>query len=343
VGQAPINESLWAAAPRCRGSGLQQQIAGGVETHLYLTDYRSLYVGHLEEVTAENVPAETDGELEHMPEYYRGRYADFWFRLRDIRRLVADDTEGTIAELRHLRNTRYRDRPVSLYGGMVDLPLIVTRDEETKWFSGAEPLTGGKLWAERDAQLRGETEKMEHELRDNLLGRVIWEALEAASRAFLGSGEAVFRARRSDPGFDFSGPALEYAKTVETELNVLIFPALHRWLKGKKPAERETRVNGVPLDLGRPVSHQTLGAIRLLLVKDEIVRRTLPIALQHDAKWLLGELPPRLESLTNLRNPAAHAGEFSLDAATRLRDEVLGVGCEGVLVRIARAKLRARP
>jgi hypothetical protein len=322
---------------------LEQQIAAEIETHLYLTDYRSLYVAHLDEVTADNVPDETEDELEHMPEYYRGRNADFWFRVVDIRRLVADDTEGTIAELRHLRNTRYSDRPVSLYGGMVDLPLIVTRDEETKWFSGAEPLTGGKLWAERDAQLRGETEKMEHELRDNLLGRVIWEALEAASRAFLGSGEAVFRARRSDPGFDFSGPALEYAKTVETELNVLIFPALRRWLKGKKPAERETRVDGVPLDLGGPFSHQTLGTIRTLLAKDDIVRRTLLVALPHDAKWLLGELPPRLVSLTNLRNPAAHGAELGSDAATKLRDDVLGVGCEGLLVRIAGAKLRARP
>jgi hypothetical protein len=40
----------------------------------------------------------------------------------DIRRLVADDTPAVMEELKRLRNTRYHDRPVSLYGGMVDLP-----------------------------------------------------------------------------------------------------------------------------------------------------------------------------------------------------------------------------
>jgi hypothetical protein len=38
-----------------------------------------------------------------------------------VRRL----TIAVVEELKHLRNTRYADRPLSLYGGMVDLPLIV--------------------------------------------------------------------------------------------------------------------------------------------------------------------------------------------------------------------------
>ena len=46
----------------------------------------------------------------------------------------------------------------------------------------------------------------------------MWDALEPATRGFVASGEAVFRAHRDDPGFDFSGPAIEYAKAVETEL-----------------------------------------------------------------------------------------------------------------------------
>ena len=321
---------------------LQEQIDAGVETHLYLTDYRSLYVGHLDEITADDVPAETPEEADHMPPYYRGRPADFWFRLTDLRRLVSDDTETTIAELKRLKNTRYHDRPVSLYGGMVELPLIVTRADDAAWFSGAEPLTDGRLWAERDARLRGETARLEHELRDDLLGRAVWDALEPAARGFLASGEAVFRAHRDDPGFDFSGPAIEYAKAVETELNALVFPQLRRVLRGRPPAERETRIDGRPLDLGGAAPHQTLGAMLTLLRRDEIVMRALPQALPHDAKWLLGELPPQLESLAELRNPAAHSALLDRDRAVRLREQVMGIGCEGLVVRLARARLRAR-
>ncbi len=144
---------------------LQAQIDEGAETHLYLTDYRSLYVALVDEITAEDVLSDTPGEAEHMPANYWGRPAGFWFRLLDIRRLVADDTVATIAELQKLRNLRYHDRPVSLYGGMVELPLILTREDGTRWFADAAPLTEGRLWAQLDAEQRGETERLSRVLR----------------------------------------------------------------------------------------------------------------------------------------------------------------------------------
>ncbi len=103
------------------------------ELHLYLTDYRSLYVGHVYEITPDDVRAD---EASHVPAYYTERdlLCDCWFRLGDIRRLVLDDTIAVIDELRKLRNTHYEGRPVSLYGGMVNLPLVVTRDDGARFF-----------------------------------------------------------------------------------------------------------------------------------------------------------------------------------------------------------------
>jgi hypothetical protein len=62
-------------------TSLEEQIAAGIETHLYLTDYRSLYVAELEEVTDEAVLRETSAEAAHIPGYYTSHRADFWFRL----------------------------------------------------------------------------------------------------------------------------------------------------------------------------------------------------------------------------------------------------------------------
>ncbi len=90
----------------------------------------------------------------------------------------------------------------------------------------------GRLWAERDADLRADTQRLARELPDNLFGREVWEKLEPSTRTFVASAEAVFRARRDDPAFDFSGPAIEYAKTVETQLNALNFPRLRKRLGG---------------------------------------------------------------------------------------------------------------
>jgi hypothetical protein len=320
---------------------LQKQIDAGEETHLYLTDYRSLYVGHLGEVTAEDVLADTPGEAEHTPSYMKDHDVDFWFRVFDLRRLVADDTPEVIGELRRLRNTRYHDHPVSLYGGMVDLPLIVTRDDGARWFADRSLLTSGRLWAERDAELRADTQRLARDLPDNLFGRELWERFEAATRSFLASGEATFRARRDDPSYDFSGPAMEYAKAVETELNATLFPGLRRVLEGKAPKDREVRWEGKPLDLAGPVPHQTLGAMAHLLEHDDVVKRALGAAFNdRDAGWLRG-LPLELKGVVEARNAAAHAGAVPLEQASKVRARVLGIGEEGLLVRLVGVKGRA--
>jgi hypothetical protein len=95
------------------------------EIHLYLTDYRSLYVGHIDEITREPV---TTTDPEHVPHYYidGAFYCDFWFRVQDLRRIVSDDLLAVIQELKQLENVLYFNKPVSLYGGMVNLPLVVT-------------------------------------------------------------------------------------------------------------------------------------------------------------------------------------------------------------------------
>jgi hypothetical protein len=96
------------------------------------------------------------------------------------------------------------------------------------------------------------------------------------------------------------------------------------------------------LDLGSRVPHQSLGALRVLLEKEEVVRRYLEPAIGHDARWLLRELPGRLGPLVERRNPGAHSAVLTRDVAVGMREQVLGIGQEGLLVRIAWSKIRAR-
>lgn len=317
---------------------LDEQIQSGVETHLYLTDYRSLYVAHLGEITDDDVRDED--ERDHMPAYYKDRPADFWFRIWDLRRIVTDDTPAIIAELKYLRNTRYFDRPVSLYGGMVELPLIVSRTPDQAWFSDRDALTDGRLWTERAAELRSDVAGMSRELRDNLFGRDVWAAMEPTTRAFLASAESVFRARRDDPGFDLSGAAVEYGKAVEVELNALLFPAVRRAMKSKSLQEREVRVEGCTIDLGGQVPHQTLGALIFLLDKNVDFGRAVRTIAQHDASWLCGVVPKRLSSLRELRNAAAHSDRVGIEELIQIREQLLGIGTSGLLSELVRARLR---
>lgn len=320
---------------------IDQQLQEGVETHLYLTDYRSLYVAHVGEVTDEDI-RRTEGELDRMPAYYEGHAVDFWFRLFDLRRIATGDTVEVIAELRKLRNTGYHDRPVSLYGGMVDLPLIVRRDNEAGWFSDTEALTDGRLWAERAAEYRSDAERMARELRDNLFGRTLWPLLQPGTRSFLSSAEAVFRAHRDDPGFDLSGAAVSYAKALETELNQMLFPAIRKTVQGKTPHEREIREEGRLIDLAGRVPHQTLGTIKHMLEHQEIVQAAAKGAFRHDKDWILTLLPRAMAPITELRNAGAHSETTTAAQLEKPRRTILGVGCEGLLEKSVRVGMRAR-
>ena len=310
--------------------------------HLYLTDYRSLYVADVGEVTVDDVRVR-DGELAAMPEYYRELAFDCFFRVWDFRRLVADDTEAVIDQLRHLKNVNYHHRPVSLYGGMVDLPLVVEREVEVDWFGDRAALTDGLLWAETDAELRGESARISSDLRDNLFGRKLWFALETATRSFISSAESVLRARREDPVFDFSGPAVQLAKAVETEVNAIVFGATRRFLGDRNYDARVSPVEGRDVDLGRPVPHQSLGAVRRLLLEDARVRQAIEAELPRSKTYLLDsyKLPRELEELRHLRNPAAHSDEITAEEVYEWRALLLGIGCHGLLPRLAEVKVMA--
>jgi hypothetical protein len=271
---------------------LKAQCDADIETHVYLTDYRSLYVGKLGDLHDGNLLAEFPDEIDHLPAYYHDKPADLYFQLWDIRRLIADDTVGAVEELAKLMNVRYDRRPVSLYGGMVDPPLIVERSDARLWFSDDGQLTQDRLWAEHDAMLRSETERMSRELRENLFGDDVWSALEPGTRAFLASGEATYRARRHDAGFDFSGPVVEYAKALETELNAIVFGALNSLYSKGSPIGRLTNVDGRQIDLGAAVPHQPLGTLLTMLEHNEDVRRGVRAVFGHtDVDLLIGEMP----------------------------------------------------
>jgi hypothetical protein len=76
-----------------------------------------------------------------------------------------------------------------------------------------------------------------------------------------------------------------------------------------------------------------------LLERDDVVGRALGAAFSHaDAGWLRGPAPAELRGIADLRNPAAHFAVVDRDRCAAARERVLGIGCEGLLVRIARAK-----
>jgi hypothetical protein len=304
------------------------------ECNLYLTDYRSLYVGQVDAIVADDVRKTDPG---HVPSYYaeNSLECDFWYRLLDLRRLVADDTTTVISKLRSLRNLGYGGRPVSLYGGMVDLPLIVERADDESFFSEEtrEAVTDGRLWAEADAEAVG-VGTMERELRENLFGDDAWLALDPAARTFLASAERIFRDQRSDPGFDYGPVVTNLAKALEVTCNAII-----RRVSPKLPRELRTVVVGaekVELGSGKPLS---VGQLARLLGDRTALHRAFRQRLEN-GEWLVDTFPKVLGTVAGVRNPAAHSQRISREAAGRVRSALMGIGCQGAFVELAKVRMK---
>lgn len=329
----PHLQEILSIDKECDGEGDDDR-----EIHLYLTDYRALYVAHVGEITADDV-REDDGEP-HVPPYYRDHAltCDCWFRLWDIRRIVSDDTLSVIDELAKLRNTRYHDRPVSIYGGMVDLPLIVTRPDGAQYFENLarEQLTDGKHWAEFDAERVG-TGAMERELREDHFGEDAWRALEPATRTFIATGEKVFRDHRSDPAFDFTPVIVEFAKAFEVQCDFL----LRRALAGASPKARRVRVDDRTVDV---LEHRslTLAELQHAMSTEHELFKALKWRLEK-GDWFAGSLPSILGELADVRNPAAHTKRVSREDATRIRNRHMGVGCRGTFLDLAGVRPLVQP
>jgi hypothetical protein len=279
----------------------------------------------------------SDGE--RVPDYYARNHleCDFWYKLMDVRRLVADDTLGVIAELKRLRNVAYNDLPVSLYGGMVDLPLILTRPDGMRFFDPEvrDELTDESLWVEFDAQTGG-VGAMERELRENLFGDAVWTALEPAARTFIATAEKIFRDHRNDPASDFGLVVGNFAKALEVTLNAI----LGRVLPDIPPKDRLAAFDGRTVDLGDRLP-LTLGQFAHAVGGERALNAALAQRLVNGA-WFTGELPVIVESVARVRNPGVHQHRIGREAALGVRNQLVGVGCAGVFNQLAVVRPKVR-
>ena len=296
------------------------------ETHLYLTDYQSLF------------GALSDEEASHVPAYYRTDRleCDFWFKLWDIRRLVSDDMLSTIEELKRLKNVHYYDQAVSIYGGIVDMPLVVTRPDGARFFDEDERdvATNASMWAEFDAELGAGIMAVERTLRDDLLGESTWTALDPTVRTFIATAEKIYREHRNDPAFDFAPVLGSFSKALEVQLSALlrrVLPLVPRPL-------RLMNIDGQTVDL---VERRAFTLHQLVQVLAGERERSVALSgVLANGAWVTGAFAAVLDQFRDVRNEGTHEQRIDRRTATHWRNQLLGVGCAGHLVELAKVKGR---
>jgi hypothetical protein len=92
------------------------------------------------------------------------------------------------------------------------------------------------------------------------------------------------------------------------------------------------------------VRHQTVGSLVRLLEHSGPLRTALRTIFPApgDRDFLLETLPARLREIGELRNRAAHDSGVTIEELLPVRNGVVGVGCESLLVRVAELRDRRR-
>lgn len=331
--RSPNRQAPQANLDEARAIATEIDGADRGETQLYLTDYRSLYVAEVEEIQFGDLP---NDECGHVPGYYSARdlKCDFWWRLFDVRRLVTDDLNAVIEELKLLRNEHYNGRPVSIYGGMVNLPLVVSRPDGKRFFDQDERdiATAGRLWAEFDARSATGVAAIERELRENVIGEQAWFALERPARTFIATGEKMFRDARTDTATDFAPVLTSFSKALEVQINAVLRQAVARM----KPAARQAKVGGRTVDLADHGSLMLADIVRVLTGEPAFAKALADVVT--DSAWFTGQLPIMLDSFREVRNDGTHERRIDRATATLWRNRLIGVGCTGDFVELARVR-----
>jgi hypothetical protein len=218
---------------------------------------------------------------------------------------------------------------------MVALPLIVTRPDGARYFEAdvREQLIGEQYWVEFDSEHSGIGET-ERELREHCFGEEAWARLDPGTRTFIATAEKLYRDHRNDIAFDFSPVLIDFAKAFEVQTNILLKRALAR----VKPLDRTVNIGGRSVDLVSAGPYM-LGELAIVIGENENINKTLKRSFAQGGEWFCSSLPPILRALAELRNPAAHSGSLDRETVHKQRNQYLGVGCEGELVKLAKVQV----
>ncbi|MGB7213333.1 MAG: hypothetical protein WBC97_11990 [Gemmatimonadales bacterium] len=240
------------------------------------------------------------------------------------------DTQSAARELRKLRFAD-SDRPVGLRDGVPEAPFLVTSHDEDRYFEPAirSKYIEDKFWVEFDST-RVNVGAVERDLRQNHFGNEAWAKFSPLTRTFIATAETLWREHSTEPLFDVGVVLVELAKAVEVHSNRF----LERAVSKAPPEVRFFNRDGQSLDLSFTPT-LSLGDLARYF-GDERVRKFFR-ARPNDGQWFAEALPAILGELAILRNKSAHAGELNVDEVALWRNQLIGIGCLGHLMRLANA------
>lgn len=308
---------------------------------LFLSDYANLYVCKVTAITKE--------QIAQAPAYYeqKGLEVELWFVISDMRELVRDDFTSVRDNFLANFITLHNSRTFAIYGNDYTYPLFITLKSNQSYFTQG-PHYHNMFKTNEQIQMR-------QHLIDYIFGAKLANTLLPDSMESLINAEIEYLANRENPLYDCTGIVLLYAKSMEQEIMRFyrtLFAALVEFESTLTEVESPLAaitysVHEVESSVqewleGRAKSTPALGTTKhLRKCAQQVLEQwkydksyKLDSSLnKHDISHFAGiKLGSFINILQSIRNPAAHASSPSLEQASTLRERILGIGRESVLI-----------
>lgn len=299
---------------------------------LFLTDYANLFVAKVEKVTTEEMN-------DIAPNYYqeKGLEVEQWYIITDIRELVRNDFEKIRDNyLVNFTTPNFHDHTYAVYGNNYIYPLVIEMKKSIDYFDDSTVKHYANVYKSKEYL------DIKNALLKFSFGKKYINYMHPNSVDNIISAEIEYQSNKDNPLYDLSSVVVKYSKTIEQEL-YLFFKVLINFLSKKNPSilNTEYQVQNFNYTLHDIFTHKpNLGTYKYLLGQKAIQYELRERCNKQVQFYILKTIPYHINTIQKIRNETVHGNPPTLQDVEILRDKIIGIGCESMIVEFSKCKMQ---
>lgn len=295
---------------------------------LFLTDYANLFVAKVEKVTSEDMSS-------IAPKYYAQKNLEVeqWYIITDIKELVRNDFENIRDN--HLANfttPNFHDHTYAVYGNSYVYPLVVDMKKQIDHFEDTTTKHYPNVYKSQEYL------DIKNGLIQFSFGKGFVNFMHPNSMDNIISAEMEYQQNKQNPLYDFSSIVIKYSKTIEQELYIF-FQALIDFLSQENQAilDIEYSVQSFNYTLNDIFEHKpNLGTYKYLLGQRAIQNELRGRCNKQVQYYVSRMIPNHINTIQDIRNETVHGNPPKLSDVEMLREKIIGIGCESMIIELIR-------
>lgn len=308
---------------------IYEKVSTDSPMQLFLSDYANLFVAKVVKITSDDCNS-------IAPPYYtqKSLEVELWFIITDIRELVRNDFVAIRDDfLARFTTPHFGNHTYALYGNSYEYPLLVKMKQECYYFDS--PIKHYPNIYKSDEFLT-----TKHNLITYSFGEIFINAMHPNTLDNIISAELEYQANKENPLYDFSAIIIKYSKSVEAEIFGLISTLL-QWLayNDEKICTITYEIQGKNYNLTHLFTHKAnYGTYKYLLKTPQIAESIEKYCSKDIARYFKSGFFYHINLIQDIRNKSVHEREASLSEAKALRDNILGLSSESIILALVKKR-----